>query len=73
MVILSTILPIVISGLMNSEPTPQIKVETIINNIYQTEQVLELPKKTPIKVNKVGRNEMCPCGSGLKYKKCHGQ
>ena len=24
--------------------------------------------KTP----KVGRNELCPCGSGKKYKKCHG-
>lgn len=22
---------------------------------------------------KVGRNDMCPCGSELKYKKCHGQ
>jgi hypothetical protein len=22
---------------------------------------------------KVGRNEPCPCGSGLKYKKCHGK
>jgi len=21
---------------------------------------------------KVGRNESCPCGSGRKYKKCHG-
>jgi preprotein translocase subunit SecA len=21
---------------------------------------------------KVGRNELCPCGSGKKYKKCHG-
>ena len=21
---------------------------------------------------KVGRNEPCPCGSGKKYKKCHG-
>ncbi|ELM7798930.1 SEC-C domain-containing protein, partial [Escherichia coli] len=20
----------------------------------------------------VGRNEPCPCGSGVKYKKCHG-
>jgi len=20
---------------------------------------------------KVGRNELCPCGSGLKFKKCH--
>lgn len=23
--------------------------------------------------NKVGRNDPCPCGSGLKYKKCHGK
>jgi preprotein translocase subunit SecA len=23
-------------------------------------------------VPKVGRNEMCPCGSGKKYKHCHG-
>ncbi len=22
---------------------------------------------------KVGRNELCPCGSGKKYKKCHGK
>lgn len=21
----------------------------------------------------IGRNDMCPCGSGLKYKKCHGK
>ena len=24
-------------------------------------------------VEKVGRNNPCPCGSGLKYKKCHGK
>jgi len=23
--------------------------------------------------NKVGRNDPCPCGSGTKYKKCHGK
>jgi preprotein translocase subunit SecA len=22
---------------------------------------------------KVGRNELCPCGSGNKYKHCHGK
>jgi SEC-C motif-containing protein len=21
----------------------------------------------------IGRNEVCPCGSGLKYKRCHGR
>ena len=30
--------------------------------------------RQPIKVEKkVGRNEPCPCGSGKKYKKCHGK
>lgn len=27
-------------------------------------------KKQPIKRKKVGANEKCPCGSGLKYKRC---
>jgi hypothetical protein len=27
---------------------------------------------TPASSNKVSRNSPCPCGSGKKYKKCHG-
>ena len=28
----------------------------------------------PVRVEKkVGRNDPCPCGSGLKYKNCHGK
>ena len=31
------------------------------------------PKKMPVrKAAEVGRNEPCPCGSGKKYKNCHG-
>jgi preprotein translocase subunit SecA len=31
-------------------------------------------KVAPIKAEKtVGRNEPCPCGSGKKYKQCHGK
>ena len=30
-------------------------------------------KKKPIKKNKIGRNDPCPCGSGKKYKQCHGK
>ena len=29
-------------------------------------------KKQVINTDKVGRNDPCPCGSGKKYKKCHG-
>ncbi len=33
----------------------------------------EQSKPSPVKVEKrVGRNEPCPCGSGKKYKHCHG-
>jgi SEC-C motif-containing protein len=30
-------------------------------------------KPKPISVQKTGRNEPCPCGSGLKHKKCCGK
>jgi preprotein translocase subunit SecA len=31
------------------------------------------PKREPIRVeNRIGRNDPCPCGSGKKYKNCHG-
>ena len=34
----------------------------------------EQQKTQPVRVEqKVGRNEPCPCGSGKKYKKCHGR
>ncbi|MBI3994614.1 MAG: preprotein translocase subunit SecA [Nitrospirae bacterium] len=31
------------------------------------------PKTAHREVQKVGRNDPCPCGSGKKFKKCHGQ
>lgn len=34
----------------------------------------EQKARTPVKVDKtVGRNDPCPCGSGKKYKQCHGK
>ncbi|WP_449256045.1 preprotein translocase subunit SecA [Bosea sp. (in: a-proteobacteria)] len=35
--------------------------------------VLERDPADPASWGKVGRNEPCPCGSGKKYKHCHGQ
>jgi preprotein translocase subunit SecA len=35
----------------------------------------KVPKFNPKKPDtwgKVGRNDMCPCGSGKRYKHCHG-
>jgi preprotein translocase subunit SecA len=28
--------------------------------------------RKPVETDKVGRNDPCPCGSGKKYKRCHG-
>ncbi|MBR5520729.1 MAG: SEC-C domain-containing protein, partial [Oscillospiraceae bacterium] len=31
-------------------------------------------KKQPVRAGKkIGRNDPCPCGSGKKYKHCHGR
>jgi preprotein translocase subunit SecA len=34
---------------------------------------LERKPNDPSSWGKVGRNEECPCGSGKKYKHCHGK
>ena len=41
------------------------QVEAARAQAQQQPQVREMPK--------VGRNDPCPCGSGKKYKQCHGQ
>ncbi len=46
------------------------EVEEVPNTPQQIKQ-LASKIAAPI-VQKVGRNEPCPCGSGKKYKKCHG-
>ena len=35
----------------------------------QQRQIIEAPKRT---APKIGRNDLCPCGSGEPFKKCHG-
>ncbi|MGN0015486.1 MAG: SEC-C metal-binding domain-containing protein [Candidatus Gastranaerophilaceae bacterium] len=35
--------------------------------------LMQREKKEKQEVEKVGRNELCPCGSGKKYKKCCGK
>ncbi|WP_446776975.1 preprotein translocase subunit SecA [Macellibacteroides fermentans] len=48
-----------------------------IGGTTQTEERAEQrpqPKHEPVRVEKqVGRNDACPCGSGKKYKNCHGK
>lgn len=37
------------------------------------DELREIQKASPVRVEqKIGRNDSCPCGSGKKYKNCHG-
>jgi predicted aspartyl protease len=44
-----------------------------IPSIKRIDYVEEAKRIREAKEGKVGRNELCPCGSGKKFKKCHGQ
>lgn len=40
----------------------------------QNQDTREVQKTAPVRVEqKIGRNDPCPCGSGKKYKACHGK
>jgi preprotein translocase subunit SecA len=44
-----------------------------VANVSTNEDKSKTLKKQPKKVEKVGRNDPCPCGSGKKYKYCCGK
>jgi len=41
-------------------------------DLSYTAPAKEAPKPAAAAPDRVGRNDPCPCGSGKKYKKCHG-
>ena len=46
----------------------------ISGNNDPEERAPQQPRQEPVRAEKrVGRNDLCPCGSGKKYKNCHGQ
>jgi preprotein translocase subunit SecA len=53
--------------------------EWIFNNIFKvgeealTSETTKVAVKPAEQYRNVGRNDPCPCGSGKKYKKCHGK
>ena len=52
----------------NMERKPVVNVNVVTTN--KEEESVKTPKKR--KTPKVGRNDLCPCGSGKKYKQCCG-
>ena len=45
----------------------------LVGNGNGLERAVERNPSDPTSWGKVGRNESCPCGSGKKYKHCHGR
>ncbi len=43
------------------------------SNTNMSSNPVKTASSTIVKNEKIGRNDPCPCGSGKKYKKCHGQ
>ena len=45
----------------------------VMSSVLMENDTREIQKLQPIRVEtKIGRNDLCPCGSGKKYKSCHG-
>ena len=60
-----------ISNVTYTAPTESGEVETIVD--ARTQRGPAAVAAAAAAVPRVGRNEPCPCGSGQKYKHCHGK
>jgi hypothetical protein len=67
-----------------SEQARDAEPDQIINNITVVQEAAPVPGQpqvtpsaagptNPAHGERIGRNEPCPCGSGQKFKKCHGK
>ncbi len=65
-----------VMGLLRITPVREVKREAVAKITGASHGGGDAPvKKQPVKKaasEKVGRNDLCPCGSGIKYKKCCG-
>jgi preprotein translocase subunit SecA len=52
---------------------PEVSLAPALPNDNGLERVAARDPNNPASWGKVGRNELCPCGSGKKYKHCHGR
>ena len=58
-----------IANVTYTAPTETGEVESIVDAERVNKRSLAMGAAVP----RVGRNELCPCGSGSKYKHCHGK
>jgi len=58
---------------MKAEIRQNVQREQVAQGEAEVEQEETVEPQKPVNVQKVGRNDPCPCGSGKKYKNCHGK
>lgn len=75
-----TIIIMVLQLILGKQSPPtqinnSIQTTQVINYIYQNsdKESGQTEQTNQFKNKKIGRNEKCPCGSGKKYKCCHGK
>ncbi|MBX3125955.1 MAG: preprotein translocase subunit SecA [Polyangiaceae bacterium] len=51
-----------------SEPSP----DAVLAQMRESAASMPPPQRSAPAAPKIGRNDVCPCGSGKKFKKCHG-
>ena len=63
-----------IQAVRGEEPPPVVREPAVPLRMSFNRGEEEAKPQTPVlrTADKVGRNDPCPCGSGKKYKKCHG-
>lgn len=65
-----------VRGILSIQPKTELKREKVVKITGASHGGDASPvKKSPVRKSeseKVGRNDLCPCGSGKKYKKCCG-
>lgn len=60
------------NGEMSHQVLKSLRQDMLEAQMVETvKKELSLPHVQQVRVTKIGRNELCPCGSGKKFKKCH--
>ena len=59
--------------LLKAEIRQNSERKKVSEKVTTNEDKSTVKKSSPKRVNKIGRNDPCPCGSGKKYKQCCGK
>jgi len=68
-----------VKGPSPRRPTPMVARKPAVDGLVSSDEPAVVSQRSPVGADVaanpysgVGRNDPCPCGSGKKFKKCHG-